>query len=228
MKKIFTILLFGLALLAWPVQAQEIDERFVFMDEEGMIIENGATVIRNVVEQYDEESEVIYSGISVMNLAGSADDYIKMHYTIERIDNGIYQICFPSTCNMKTEAGVYATDQGTLMSDVQDLNSEWFPVADGECIVTLTIEILSRQGFFPPIYVHEAYGPTITVRFVKSDNPDTPSPGDVNCDGEVNIADINAVIDSILSQSGNKAADVNNDGEINIADVNTVIAIILN
>ena len=51
--------------------------------------------------------------------------------------------------------------------------------------------------------------------------------GDVNGDGEVNVADVNAVIDAILGDIGNMAADVNNDGEINIADVNTVIYIIL-
>ncbi len=58
-------------------------------------------------------------------------------------------------------------------------------------------------------------------------NPDQPLPGDVNDDGEVNIADINATIDVILSGIENPRADVNEDGEINIADVNVVIAIIL-
>ena len=51
-------------------------------------------------------------------------------------------------------------------------------------------------------------------------------PGDVNGDGEVNIADVNAVIDVILGGSSNPSADVNQDGEINIADVNAVIDII--
>ena len=51
--------------------------------------------------------------------------------------------------------------------------------------------------------------------------------GDVNNDGEVNIADINAVIDVILGGGNNASADVNKDGEINIADVNTIINIIL-
>ena len=53
--------------------------------------------------------------------------------------------------------------------------------------------------------------------------------GDVNGDGEVNIADVNAVIYIILgfNSNDNPAADVNKDGEINIADVNRVIAIIL-
>lgn len=52
--------------------------------------------------------------------------------------------------------------------------------------------------------------------------------GDVNGDGEVNIADINAVIDMILSGNSNANGDVNNDGEVNIADINAIIDMILN
>ena len=52
--------------------------------------------------------------------------------------------------------------------------------------------------------------------------------GDVNGDGEVNIADVNAVIKVILGGDTNPRADVNNDTEVNIADVNAVINIILN
>ena len=58
----------------------------------------------------------------------------------------------------------------------------------------------------------------------------TPTPvvaGDVNGDGEVNIADVNAVIKFILTSGSLDTADVNGDGEINIADVNAVIRIII-
>ena len=51
--------------------------------------------------------------------------------------------------------------------------------------------------------------------------------GDVNGDGEVNIADVNEVIKVILTDRVNEAADVNEDGEVNIADVNVIINIIL-
>ena len=51
--------------------------------------------------------------------------------------------------------------------------------------------------------------------------------GDVNGDGEVNISDINAVIDLILSGTTCPSADVNDDGEINITDINAIIDIIL-
>ena len=52
-------------------------------------------------------------------------------------------------------------------------------------------------------------------------------PGDVNEDGEVNIADVNAVIHAILSGNPSSSSDVNGDGEVNIADVNAVIDYIL-
>lgn len=50
---------------------------------------------------------------------------------------------------------------------------------------------------------------------------------DVNRDGEVGIADVNAVIDAILNSSVDEElrarADVNGDGEVSLADANSVI-----
>ena len=70
---------------------------------------------------------------------------------------------------------------------------------------------------------------TYTIVFPGSSSyPD----GDVNGDGEVNIADVNAIIDIILGGTASadvgQRADVNKDNEINIADVNAIIDIILN
>ena len=52
--------------------------------------------------------------------------------------------------------------------------------------------------------------------------------GDVNDDGEVSIADINAVIDMILTGDTSPSGDVNGDGEVGIADINAIIDVILN
>ena len=112
------------------------------------------------------------------------------------------------------------------MYDLQDLQSEWFPEADGCCTEVVSLEVLVRTGSFPNFqYVHKGDGPTVTLKFIKGEI--TPNTGDVNGDGEINIADINALIDCILSGENQPAADVNGDGEINIADVNAVIDIIL-
>lgn len=230
MKKLFTFL-FGLSLFVLPSVAQdEVDMSFVFIDEEGTVLENGATVVRNTVEAYDEDgTEVIYSGISVMNQFAEISDYIKINYTIGQIDNGVFQICFPMTCNSKEEVGSFETTPGQLMDDIQDMQCEWFPKDDGECLVNLSIEVMTKSFGFPVSYNHKAYGPTLTLKFVKGDVPG-PEPvlGDVNCDGEVNIADVNAVIAMIQQQSSDSNGDVNNDNEVNIADVNAVIDIILN
>ena len=49
----------------------------------------------------------------------------------------------------------------------------------------------------------------------------------MNNDGEVTVADINAIIDVILLGTSNAGADVNTDGEVTIADINAVIDVIL-
>ena len=59
-------------------------------------------------------------------------------------------------------------------------------------------------------------------------DPTAVLPGDVNGDGEVSIADVNAVIDIILMGRIEPNGDVNGDGEVSIADVNAVLAAILN
>ena len=68
-----------------------------------------------------------------------------------------------------------------------------------------------------------AYGPVISFVYREKDT----ITGDVNGDGEVNIADVNVIIGMILDGINDNAGDVNGDGEVNIADVNAVINIIL-
>ena len=229
MKKTITFLMLCLSMVAGSLQAQEIDESFLFVDEDGEIIEHGSTIVRDVVEMGGDGREFINSGLYVFNMEGTANDFIKVHYSIERIDNGSFQICFPITCNTQEQVGVYETAAGQLMMDLQDLQSEWFPVADGVCLVNVSLEILEKTGSFPNFsYVHKADGPAITLKFIKGDEPGPgPVVVDVNGDGEINIADINALIDIILNATYQASADVNQDGEVNIADVNSVIDLIL-
>ena len=52
-------------------------------------------------------------------------------------------------------------------------------------------------------------------------------PCDVNNDGAVNVADVNAIISIILDNEFDSIADVNHDGMVNIADVNLVIDAVL-
>ena len=49
--------------------------------------------------------------------------------------------------------------------------------------------------------------------------------GDVNGDGEVDVADISSIITVMAAGQYNKAADVNEDGEVDVADISSVITI---
>ncbi len=76
----------------------------------------------------------------------------------------------------------------------------------------------------------EIPGDFIEYTFMQGEKPEFPD-GDVNGDGEVNIADVNALIDIILGSQADdammKRADVNKDGEISIGDVTALIDILL-
>ena len=78
----------------------------------------------------------------------------------------------------------------------------------------------------------EAYGVCGATYVEPGPGPEPSIPGDVNGDGEVNIADVNCIIDVILdtrtAEEFEGRADVNGDIEVNIADVNAIIDIILN
>lgn len=229
MKRFFTLLLFGLSLAVLPVMAQddeEIDESYVFVDGNGAVIPNGSTVVRDQIVTDGEGNEMIASGIFVKNVSAPSTLFLRMHYEITQLPNGYFQLCFPITCNSQSEEGYYTTSEG-LVNGTQDIQSEWFPEADGVCEVVLSIETMTQKSAFPPRYIHSGNGPTITVRFVKGAQPQPPMPGDVNEDGEINIGDINFLIALILSSNSDPIGDVNGDKEVTVADVNVLIDIVL-
>jgi len=228
MKRLVFFLL-GLSSMVIPLFGQEYDETFLFVDEEYEVIENGAVIIRNAIETTQDATEIIKANVSVLDNGAGPNDVLVMHYSIKRIDNGNFQICFPITCNSRNEVGDYVTAAGQVTDGVQDIQSEWLPTDNGICAVTLSIEVQTKTDGFPPRYEHKAYGPSINILFRKGETPPDDGgsiPGDANGDGEVNLGDVNVTINAVLS--GNGDYDVNNDGEVNLSDVNYIIDIILN
>lgn len=82
---------------------------------------------------------------------------------------------------------------------------------DGEYDVTITFDPKADEGS------------NISCSVVSKSAID----GDVNGDGEVNIADINAIIDAIILDKNSSNFDANGDGEVNVGDISHVIDIIL-
>ena len=54
------------------------------------------------------------------------------------------------------------------------------------------------------------------------------TPGDVNGDSRVSVADITTVVDAILNESSDAAYDVNGDSRVSVTDITTIVDIILN
>ena len=81
------------------------------------------------------------------------------------------------------------------------------------------------------LFIYKCYNGMAVYKIgtnVGGDTPQPGTPGDVNGDGEINIADVNALIGMILSGQTQASGDVNGDNEVNIADVNALIGLILN
>ena len=100
-------------------------------------------------------------------------------------------------------------------------------IADGNCFDN---QCYDNATLYVPAEVVDVYRNTpiwdsfINILPIGSDNV----PGDMNGDGEVNIADVNTLIEIVLTEQTDSDGDVNNDGEVNIADINAIICIILN
>ena len=166
MKKLFTLGLFLLA-TAWAM-AQD-SNTFQFVDKDGNGIEDGATVNATTVTYDDFGMVVIPSGISVKNI--STDDAgIRIRYTIETLDNGNLQICFPINCITKTTTGNFVTESDLLgAGQTRDMQTEWCPTAYGNCKVTYQIELMTQTQVFPPKFEFKGKSSEITVVYNYAD-----------------------------------------------------------
>ena len=126
--------------------------------------------------------------------------------------------CFGSDADA-TLSTEYSTDKGSTWKNLGDFTfTQGFlqhVILGIEVEGSLRFRIVQKTGSRVNIDDITIYGRPAGIK------------GDVNDDKEVNVADINAIIDTILGGNGNPKCDVNDDSEINIADVNTVIDIIL-
>ena len=105
-------------------------------------------------------------------------------------------------------------------------------ICDASDLGNFPLHLLYYYITYEPVTVGNPYclkipGMELVYASMPQDEPQ-PFTGDVNGDGEIGIADVNAIIELILSGGYLPAADVNGDGEVGIADANAVIGLILN
>ena len=225
MKKI--LLAITAALAAMTLSAQNLDT-FEFVDKNGNAIPNEATLTLTEVTAEDdgfgEMINVMYSNLFLRNKSASTQS-MRINLTIERIDNGAYQLCFPLQCKSYFEETNVVTESGEMdPGDPRDLMTEWFPTEEGGCDVILTVEMLNKTGVNTYTYVCD--GPTVTLHY-RNGITDVVV-GDITGDGSVDISDVNAVINMMLGKlEAVEAADLNEDGQIDISDVNGIINLML-
>ena len=156
--------------------------------------------------------------------------YVAAQYNGVVEETGINKACQVYICEMGGDADnmtleglqrywMVPNELGTVSDGgtrVESMNVEYGTDADGNEEVTL--------------FIYKNYNGMAVYKIgthVMGDEPTPGTPGDVNGDGEVGIADVNYLIDLILNDRTVDAADVNHDGEVNVADVNALIAMIL-
>ena len=177
--------------------------------------------------------------------ASSRNPYIKLSKAVQiwGLPDTLRLRMIPGNLQLKSVKILVENAYGDRVTVEYPVNE----VTDGSIVLNVPVTDICEAndlGNFPLhlIYYYITYNsPTVGESYsfkipgmelvyanMPQDEPD-PLVGDVNCDGEVNIADVNAIISIILSGTSWVAtADINADGEINIADINAVIDLILN
>ena len=142
---------------------------------------------------------------------------------IEDVEGGTSAIAFWAACfgndadaNLRVD---YSTNQGSSWSELGD-----FTFTRGR-FQHVIMEILMEGNV--RFRIVQTSGSRVNIDDITVYGRSNELMGDVNGDGEVNIADVNAVIDFIQGYSNNPRCDVNGDKEVNIADINAVISIII-
>lgn len=157
----------------------QVDRTFAFVDKDGKEIENGSTVIANQVHTIKEGNysyEEISSDVYVKNL--TTDEYgVGVTVTLNKLDNGAAQCCFPTQCLPdwgEVVGGTVKTDAGIMKADeTKSLQTEWFPEKDGEAEATVNINVykVTTNKIGLPVYKElNVNGPSITIHFIKSAN----------------------------------------------------------
>lgn len=176
--------------------------------------------------------------------------YLTFNYTAEDgkftfpVEGGVMEKQFGSHTSRSIEFWSWtpsANDEWFLSCNDEDvpewLNIELEDQMQGDEFTGLVNAVVTAEALPEGMQYREAVvrfeipGAYIDYTFMQGTKPE-PQPylkGDVNGDGEVNIADVNALIDILLTGVDNSEgrSDVNEDGEVSIADVNTLIDIIL-
>lgn len=137
-----------------------------------------------------------------------------MAYTRHHNDQTCLVVLNLGTSTVNTTVAGLEAGTWKLAIDVENINAG---------LTATPVTFNSTQSFSVPAGGYKVY--------YKGEPASHYAAGDVNRDGEVNIADVTTLIDFILSRGPGDVApdyyDINHDNEVNVSDVNALISIIL-
>lgn len=168
MKKLSTLALLLMmgVMSAWS-QTENI---FCFIDKNGNTVENGAVLTITDAEDDGWGGVILPSGLSVKNTTGE-EASLRIHCELQTLDNGVFQICFPTNCLSREKVETFVTPSGSVDAGaVKDILSEWLPETYGKCKVVYQIEVMKMISLIPLQYESLGMGSSITVEYVYSDN----------------------------------------------------------
>ena len=176
MKTIKSLLLVAAAMFTTASYAQ-VDSPFSFVDKDGKEVKSGTVMTVNTIEEDPISGEdMIPTGLYVKNNTNERQA-VGAFFNIKKMDNGSFQICFPSVCMSGIKVcGMDRTKGGAMNAgQVKALSAEWFPKADGFCEVEFQLEyymINKGMGGLESLERMEEEDldfsmPSVTVNFVK-------------------------------------------------------------
>ncbi len=181
MKKIFLLCAAFLGTMASFAQSDtDYARAFSFVNEDGTEVVSGSEVTRTTI--VDDPLEVypgmIESGLYVKpNYEGDEVLGVALRVKLTRIDSGVFQYCFPQTCQTATAPLANETNAGAMEADYENnsLQTEWYlnNLADyGEVNAELTLlvnvqeEYLNSKGQTRKRWAYKADGPTVKLNLV--------------------------------------------------------------
>ncbi len=171
-RKFKFVLLFAVSVFALTASAQdEIDNTLQFVDEQGNVIENGATLTRTELTDNGYTDPYISTGLYVKNTTDGMVG-VSMDLTISQMENGVLSFCFPRNCTNYKTTGSDTSENGYLeANELHDLFTEFIPTSYGTCVATFKLRIMDFEDSMlgPTNYTFKAYGPEVTVNFVYAD-----------------------------------------------------------
>ena len=168
MNKFLSLSFLMMVCLLMPAMGQQngkVLTSLQFVRANGEIVPDGSVIVVDTPEQTPFGDIILNSGLFVRNNESHAVT-AAIEANVSSIGAGVFQCCFPSSCQPYSSPGTYLTPVGSIAAATQfhNLQTEW-SLQDlnyaGETTVRLRLVIYNNGGS-----ALQGYGPTVSICFV--------------------------------------------------------------